>query len=536
MIAQPLWRQLPATAPGIPALLVSTTFGHDSYSIHVTDLANVWVESLERRHIIGRAYTTGSSIDPCDGPDQFRKLLELIGAAFDANDKDHPNISMTLTRGADDSLEIEIICVLPRPLEPFKWPMVLKKCPQSTLASELVLPLIQAQESHAREIDQLCSLIHEKDVVINRLVDKLEAAGIGLEHVFYALSGKRRVSRSVAESKVGGLVRFNEAEFREKASQSQSESGPGDVSSLLRSVFGTKGLQYKSNMDLEASLVLNDWWTKFSRGRRITLSKLEQQQQTTAPPLQREPTPPKDKDDDFQVHTTPSRRDQTQEPPSRKRVSLARPTTADDDETASSGDDETSEPPRSAKALTPSRDRLGPIGGKKPPSPSPPPPAESQKSTSSKTMAIGGDSETDSGTASEPDNDAMDTSPPKSPPRPQPRRGMLGQIGGKPKPTPAPEPRRSPTLTASAPQASPAPKRHKLGVIGKKAASPTSEDRGASTSDDDRGRSKDPVAENRGEERPRETSQERADRKRAELEKNLKKKATAGPVKKKRKF
>jgi hypothetical protein len=38
------------------------------------------------------------------------------------------------------------------------------------------------------------------------------------------------------------------------------------------------------------------------------------------------------------------------------------------------------------------------------------------------------------------------------------------------------------------------------------------------------------------EERPRETSQERADRKREELQRELQKRAGAGPAKKKRKF
>jgi hypothetical protein len=69
-------------------------------------------------------------------------------------------------------------------------------------------------------------------------------------------------------------------------------------------------------------------------------------------------------------------------------------------------------------------------------------------------------------------------------------------------------------------------------MIGKKAASP--EPSAASASDDTRGRSKTPAAESK--KQARETSQERADRKRAELQREIEKRAAAGPAKKKRKF
>jgi hypothetical protein len=70
-------------------------------------------------------------------------------------------------------------------------------------------------------------------------------------------------------------------------------------------------------------------------------------------------------------------------------------------------------------------------------------------------------------------------------------------------------------------------------VIGKKAASPDAS--AASASDETRGRSKTPAAEPK-KEQVRETSQERADRKRAELQREMEKRAAAGPAKKKRRF
>ncbi|KAK4038988.1 XRCC4-like factor-domain-containing protein [Parachaetomium inaequale] len=524
MSGHPSWRLLPAAATGIPTLLVSTAFTDDSYSVHFSDLANVWVESLDRRPIIKRGMVEDTSIDPSDGPDQIRRMLELLRATFDSSDAEHANTSLTLTRGDDgDSLVVHVTCVLPKPLKPFKWPMHLKKCSQSTLASELVLPMIQAHEARTREIDQLVSLLRDKDTVITRLIDKLEATGTGLEYVFNALSGKRKVTRATAEGRVKGLAPFSESEFRNKAAELRPIAQSADVSALLGSVFGANGLQYKSDLELEASTVLDDWWTKLSKGRNIILSEREEKEEPQSVPRPAEPEPSKE-EDDFQVQATPPGVRST-----RKRGSP--PPAVEDDET-SDGEDaaEAAAPSPSPAKSKAAGSRLGAIGSHKRPSPSPPPPSMSQRSTRAQTAAADAHSET----ASEVDENDAASSPPPSPPKPAPKRGGLGRIGGRSKQeTPAARSPRSPSPAAPQEESSQLPRRHKLGMIGKKAASPDAS--AASASDETRGRSKTPASEPK-KEQVRETSQERADRKRAELQKEMEKRAAAGPAKKKRKF
>lgn len=523
MSGHPSWRLLPAAAPGIPTLLVSTAFSADSYSVHLSDLANVWVESLDRRPIIKRGMVEDTSIDPSDGPDQIRRMLEILRAAFDNSDPEHGNTSLKLARGDDgDSLVVHVTCVLPKPLKPFKWPMHLKKCPPSTIASELVLPMTQAHEARTREIDQLISLLRDKDAVIAKLVDKLEATGTGLEHVFNALSGKRKVTRAAAEGRVKGIGPFSESEFRNKAAELRPVAQPSDVSALLGAVFGSSGLQYKSDLELEASTVLNDWWTKLTKGQNVILSERSErtESQAVSPPP---PPEPSKEEDDFQVQATPPKAR-----PARKRAS---PVPAADDDETSDGEDvaEATAPspsPVKPKAAGP---RLGAIGRNKRPSPTPPPPSMSQRSTRAQKASA----DTHSETASEVDENDLAASLPPTPQKPAPRRGGLGRIGGKPKEqTPTSRATRSPTPSAAPEESSQLPRRHKLGVIGKKAASP--EPSPASASDDTRGRSKTPAAEPK--KQVRETSQERADRKRAELQKEIEKRAAAGPAKKKRKF
>jgi hypothetical protein len=479
----------------------------------------VWVETLDRRPIIKRGMVEDTSIDPSDGPDQIRRLLELLRAAFDNSDPEHPNTSLTLALDDDgDSLAVHVTCVLPKPLKPFKWPMQLKKCPQSTIASELVLPMIQAHEARTREIGQLTSLLREKDAVITRIIDKLEAAGTGLEQVFNALSGKRKVTRAAAEGKVKGLAPFSEADFRAKDADLRPVTQSSDVSALLGAVFGSTGLQYKSDLELEASTVLNDWWTKLAKGRAVILSEFSEKESQPAPPPQ-EPEPSKD-EDDFQVQATP--------PGVRSSRKRASPIPAADDDETSDGEDapEPSAPSPAPKTTgKASGSRIGAIGRNKKasPSPSPPPASIPQRSTKA---AAAAPTDTHSETASEVDDKS---SPPPSPPKPAPKRGGLGRIGGKSK-QPSP-PARSPSPAAPAEEtSSQLPKRHKLGMIGKQAPSP-----GPDASDDTRGRSKTPASQPK-KEQVRETSQERADRKRAELQKEMEKRAAAGPAKKKRKF
>ncbi|KAJ4287875.1 hypothetical protein N0V88_007493 [Collariella sp. IMI 366227] len=438
MSGHPSWRLLPTAAPGIPTLLVSTAFTADSYAVHLSDLANVWVETLDRRQIIKRGLVEDTSIDPSDGPDQLGKLLELVRAALNSDDPEHENTSLTIARDSDDdSLVLHITCLLPKPLKPFKWPMHLKKCPQSTIASQLVLPMIQAYEARTRKISQLVSALWDKDAVITKLINKLEATGTGLEHVFNALSGKRKVTRAMAEGKVKGLAPFLEPEFRGQAADLRSVAQPSDISALLGSVFGSAGIQYKSDLDFEASTVLNDWWTKLLKGKNIMLSERPEKQTTQPMPRVQELEPRKVEEDDFQVQATPPR----------ARPTLKRPNSAkivDDDETSDGEDDADG------------------------PAPSSPKPKHASKDSAS-------------------------------------RQGAIGK-------------NRKP---------------HKLGMIGKKAPSPVPDARG---SNDTRGRSKTPAATATKMKQVRETSQERADRKRAELQKEMEKRAAAGPAKKKRKF
>ena len=200
-----------------------------------------------------------------------------------------------------------------------------------------------------------------------------------------------------------------------------------------------------------------------------------------------------------------------------------------------STDDSEAEASKTAK-------KFGRIGGKKEvepaKSPSPPPPAEDEttddeeaspprkrssgKSSSPEPAAnpkfglgkIGGRKKAPSPSPSVPSSDEA----------PQPRRGKLGQIGGKKKES---------TPTPPSSQQSGTPAKRKLGAIGGRNKNSHAENAAIETDEQRRGRSL--KVEREKTPPPRETSGEKAEKKRRELKRELEEKAKA-PVKKKRKF
>ncbi|KAK4446401.1 XRCC4-like factor-domain-containing protein [Podospora aff. communis PSN243] len=534
MSAHPQWRLLPGTVPGIPTLLVSTSFTAESYKIQITDLANLWGESLDRKHIIKRGLVEDTSIDPTDGPDQLRKMTELIRAAFDPEDVENSNTSLSIGHDKDDVLLINVTCVLPKPLKPFKWPMQLSKYPHTSIATELVLPLIMAYETRARQINLLVTALREKDGVITRLVDKLEATGMGLEHVFSALSGKRKMDRAVAEKKVKGLAPFSEADFRREAGEPQVPAATTGISSILDEVFGGTGLSYIPDTELEASSTLGDWWTSLGKGKAVALAERPKESKTGTPlTTQTARGSSSGDEDEFQVQTTPPNLSS-----SRKRGGDTRSDVVDDDGTSDGEDDTMSShkvsPTTRSHNVKSSGARVGALGVHRQPQPKPAsssprmtPPRKLPASHGRATSTAGSETASDDDHGERPER----SSSPRSPPKATQRRGGLGRIGGKSKDVVDPARPPSPTISNNADTP---PKKHKLGVIGKKVDA-TPSPRASGSGEGPRGRSRSPSG-NTNVEPPRETSQERADRKRAELQKDLQRKAAAGPAKKKRKF
>ncbi|RYP45867.1 hypothetical protein DL768_007824 [Monosporascus sp. mg162] len=550
MTSSSKWRPLP-TFPNLPALLVSPGFdvASSSYSLRVTDLANIWAENLDRKGILRRSLNEDTSIDLSDGDrEQWRVFLTKLEAAFDPASPDHEHTSLTLSPHNSGGLVLQVTCVLPKPLEPLKWPVFLTKRQPDVLASELVVPLIQANQVRTQETDYLVARLKEKDAVITRLVDKLQAVGTGFGNVFHGLPMKRKVTRTMAEEKVQGLAPFNEHGWRSQCASTLKAHQ--DVSSLIFDAFGSGEIPGGRNIKVPEQV--NDWWMKFGPTSAVVSPK--EQTTSTAPraPVPQKDKPQADEDDDFQVQATP--------PSPRKSLGRGQAATLGG-ETTDEDDSPTDIPDSHPKVEPIHRPRIGALGGRKAPN------QAQYQSQSYRTVPDNDDTASESeeepikrnpvakprskmvgsiGRTKQPTPSAMkSSSPAPAPPndndsdetesksdtdsgsRPSQKhvpvhkkKGGIGQIGGgsratpsRATPAPADEPGTAPPTSSAEKQP-----RQRLGTIGKKAGSEAKH------------RDETPV-----EPTEEENMELKAERNRVELAKELERKAVA-PAKKKRRF
>ncbi|KAG5918787.1 hypothetical protein E4U42_006743 [Claviceps africana] len=531
------WRPLPLPVScGLPVLLVSANMGSSSYVVSVSDMANIWSESLDRKAICMRAWSENTSIDPSDTAENMNKLLSCLKTALDPTQDGHDTTSFSLSPATavdagEGGLTIKVTCRLPG-LGPLRWPIHLKKQSSSAIATDLVLPLIQAQSDRRREVNSLMDVIKRKDAVITKISDKLQAMGAGLEHVFTALSGRKSVTRANAEDRVKGVGLFNESKWEDELDA--DAPGPGSVRELVQGVFGERGLELRTSLEINASPELDRWWHDFQPTAQISQQKQAKDALSKdSPPSLLLQSTSCDDDDDFQIQSTPPCLKSTEETTHTADTIGKAHATVEEDQDLEAPD---SGPPSALSNRTRQPEtgmkssRLGAIGAKKqlaqPRHPSPPSggnttrlPLDDDEETASEA------SEEDDVTASQPNSSPESPSLEHAAPKQSQRKGSLGIIGGG---TPKTHSSNRETEAATTKE-----KTHPatLGTIGGKLSKP-----GHYQVDECRGRFSQHKETSSWEGKPRETSQERADRRREEIKRELEKKAAAGPAKKKRRF
>ncbi|KAI9737660.1 MAG: hypothetical protein M1818_005664 [Claussenomyces sp. TS43310] len=546
------WRPLPIAMPvlgadtQLPPLLVCAHFAATAYTIHLTDLTHLWRESLDRRAIIKRSLDADTSIDPSEDAEQFRQLLDRIQLTLAGG----PDTTLTIsaagavTSSATPSLTLHVTAQLPGGLRPLEWSVYLAAAPPSALTMQLVLPLVRAQNARLRELESLVNTLRDKDHVIQKLVDKLEATGAELSHVFPGAAGKGRrpLARKLAEGRVKGLAPFDAETWRSDLVVGEQDGRDGLEDATDR-VFGRDMRVPIEDTDLEVPQNWNQWWDQ-DLSFQFENSNNRKDPKTT---VRKEPevtnSAPKDstpaEDDDFQVQATPPRDTNHQSsPPSKHRVAGHA-----DDEDDLDQISQRSAVPDSLPLLQPSQKakKLGTIGRSKVSSTSKPAVAatspqspQGMKDSGKATQAADLEATTSEEDDAAPALSAKAKTPLKqiaTPPAaaPQAKKGRLGKIGGKSKEdrgslAQSAEPREEMTL----PERAQKPK-YRLGVIGHK-AEPVNEAETTEKNVLEHGEGKKtttpPVEED--------TAEQKADRKREELKRQLEK--GKAPVKKKRKF
>ena len=291
----------------MPPLMVSTCFTDSSYTIHLTDICHTWSESLDRKAIIMRGFQEDTSVDPSAG-DNMGALINMLKDAFDSSRPGHARATLSLTscnrkQTGREGLLLTVKYTFPEDtrLTPLVWPVYLKKCPQSTTISELVLPLIRVHYVQSQQIDALARALTNADAALGRILDKMENRDFGLENVFNSLPPAKKVLREVAEAHVKRRAPFKLSEWAAKFTATVEL--PDDVESLIQRVFGGAGVRYRPSTAASLRESPVQWWTAIGN---ITILPAHwgsaSKPDVNANPL---PTTPAadddDDDDDFQV-------------------------------------------------------------------------------------------------------------------------------------------------------------------------------------------------------------------------------------------
>lgn len=276
--------------PEIPPLLVKHEFGPSDYRVWLTDLSYIWTESLDRRQITRRALNTDTSIDPSEDATQLLLLLSSIADAL----RQRPGTNVILDDGNDvKQLTLKTSTPLPQPLQPLEWSIVLMLAPQSVYVSEFVSPLLSQQLTAKVEKTSLLQQLKEKDNVISKLLEKLQADGVDLGKLFPGVvsskPGAGPTARGAVANSVIGLREFDRDRWK---IQLAKENGIlGDLSNLLLRIFDDDEAAAGERLQFADH---GEWWK--SVGRRT--SQREEATSTFVETDAREESLP---EDEFQV-------------------------------------------------------------------------------------------------------------------------------------------------------------------------------------------------------------------------------------------
>lgn len=260
------WRPI-GSLPQAPPLLVKYEFTNSQYKVFLTDLTNVWTETLERREIIKKALNLDTSIDPSEDSGQFRLLLRKLQDALEGQEGSHLSLSSGMRY---DELVLHTVTKLPPPWEPLKWPFHLACAHADLLNTELLLPCLSQQFVANAQVESLLHILKEKEHVLNKLADKINSDGMDFANLFPGALGSRvgmKLSREQAGKFVKGLSEFDESEWRNTLSASLISTA--NLSEIVPSVFAPHSTE---TLSIDRGAVRRDWHDQLTKDSPKILS------------------------------------------------------------------------------------------------------------------------------------------------------------------------------------------------------------------------------------------------------------------------
>ena len=247
------WHALKLSQNDTPPLFVKVAFGSSEYSLYITDLSNVWCESIDRDALLDRADSDGCSINPGEDLGQMQILLEKIQSALSGAS----GTFLQLRGGGAGTLHLFASAPLPAPLPSLEWPFILIKQNSRSLTTEVISPLLLSLHRKQSGIENLQSQLREKDHVISRLLDRLESSGTDLTTVFPGTSNVKPSKKIPQRTQIARYVRGLEL-FDAHQWHPVMEALPS-IDSLFNNSDSMSEAEKAQFADLHGH-ALDDWW------------------------------------------------------------------------------------------------------------------------------------------------------------------------------------------------------------------------------------------------------------------------------------
>ena len=260
------WKHLHVSSGQLPPLLIKAAFGKHGYSIKLTDLSRIWVETQSRDEIITRARKRNCSIDPGEDGSQYNLFLDKLKSALNQDDK----TNLAFSAPNEGRLKLHLEASLPSPLPTFEWELDLERANDSGLGAELVSPLLRRAHTLNHRVESLIAELQAKDKIISKITDRLETSGHDLTAVFPGLSNVK-LTRSTSQQEqlarhVRGLGKFDEATWKAQLNTATDTAVLNESSedAIFASLF-------QSSVIGDGADKAADWWQQIPAGRHIDL-------------------------------------------------------------------------------------------------------------------------------------------------------------------------------------------------------------------------------------------------------------------------
>lgn len=256
---RPRWKplQIAHNDVPIPPLLVKTEFGLSSYKVWLTDLTHIWIESMDRKQIIQRAFSVDTSIDPSEDTSQLRLFLQSVEDAI----VQRAGTSVEVVQSDNKKhLILQTSTPLPGSLNPLEWKIMLMLAPQSILTTEFVIPLLSQQSIAKAEKASLLQQLKYKDNVISKMIEKMQSDGVDLTKIFLGAPHPRpgANARQVVGKSVNGFGEFDLEQWQNRIARDRKSLE--EVKDLVSKAFDADSQEPSGHSQIQDSPDYGDWW------------------------------------------------------------------------------------------------------------------------------------------------------------------------------------------------------------------------------------------------------------------------------------